>query len=96
MLFSVDLTETSDSPACEITSKPEDDFNFLMEFLRDNKKAFSMVNPSLNFCEYYPGSAGNATPEKHNIDLENSIIIGDHEKDREAGRRAGIKKVIKI
>ena len=34
--------------------------------------------------------------KEHNIDLENSIIIGDHEKDLEAGRRAGIKKVIKI
>ena len=29
------------------------------------------------------------------IKLKN-IIIGDHEKDLEAGRRAGIKKVIKI
>ena len=31
-----------------------------------------------------------------NIDLENSIIIGDTDKDTEAGLNAGLKKVIKI
>ena len=34
--------------------------------------------------------------KKHNIDLENSIIIGDTDKDTEAGLNAGLKKVIKI
>ncbi|HLF18608.1 MAG TPA: radical SAM protein [Candidatus Omnitrophota bacterium] len=52
-----------------LPTETEDDFKYLMDFLRDNKKAFSMVNPSLNFCEYYPGSAGHANPEKYGIDL---------------------------
>ena len=34
--------------------------------------------------------------EEHNIDLGNSVIIGDSDKDTEAGLKAGLKKVIKI
>ena len=34
--------------------------------------------------------------KEYNIDLENSIIIGDTDKDTEAGLNAGLKKVIKI
>ena len=34
--------------------------------------------------------------KEHNIYLENSIIIGDTDKDTEAGLNAGLKKVIKI
>ena len=34
--------------------------------------------------------------KEHDIDLENSIIIGDTDKDTEAGLNAGLKKVIKI
>ena len=60
-----------------LPSETEDDFDFLMEFLRDNRKAFSMVNPSLNFCEYYPGSAGNANPEEHNVDLSKGTLYWD-------------------
>ena len=42
-----------------------------------------------------PGLLFKAAKE-HNIDLENSIIIGDTDKDTEAGLNAGLKKVIKI
>lgn len=34
--------------------------------------------------------------EEHDLDLENSVIIGNSDMDTEAGRRAGLKKVIKI
>ena len=34
--------------------------------------------------------------KEYNIDLENSIMIGDTDKDTEAGLNAGLKKVIKI
>ena len=34
--------------------------------------------------------------EEHIIDLGNSVIIGDSDKDTEAGLKAGLKKVIKI
>src|SRR3989338_34135 len=52
-----------------LPTETEDDFQYLMQFLNKNRHAFSMVNPSLNFCEYYPGSAGHANPEKYGIDL---------------------------
>ena len=42
-----------------------------------------------------PGLLLKASKE-YNIDLENSIIIGDTDKDTEAGLNAGLKKVIKI
>ena len=60
-----------------LPTETEDDFNFLMEFLRDNKNAFSMINPSLNFCEYYPGSKGHQNPEEHNIDLTKGTLFWD-------------------
>ena len=34
--------------------------------------------------------------KEYNIDLDNRIIIGDTDKDTEAGLNAGLKKVIKI
>ena len=58
-----------------LPTETEDDFNFLMEFLGENKDAFSMINPSLNFCEYYPGSAGHDRPEEHGIDLTNGPLF---------------------
>ena len=52
-----------------LPTETEEDFQYLMKFLVENKKSLNMVNPSLNFCEYYPGSAGHANPEKYGIDL---------------------------
>ena len=45
--------------------------------------------------KHQPGLLLKAAKE-YNIDLENSIIIGDTDKDTEAGLNAGLKKVIKI
>ena len=52
-----------------LPGETEDDFIHLIEFLRKNRRAFSMINPSLNFCEFYPGSAGSEYPEKYGLDL---------------------------
>ena len=58
-----------------LPTETEADFEFLMEFLSENKNAFSMVNPSLNFCEYYPGSAGHENPTEHGIDLTDGPLF---------------------
>ena len=60
-----------------LPTETEDDFDQLIEFLAENKKSFSMVNPSLNFCEYYPGSAGHDKPEEHGIDLSKGTLFWD-------------------
>ena len=34
-----------------------------------------MVNPAIQFCEYYPGSSGNANPEKIGIDMSKGTLM---------------------
>ena len=46
-----------------LPGETEEDFQFLLKFLEENKEALIMVNPSIQFCEYYPGSSGHAKPE---------------------------------
>ena len=45
-----------------LPGETEEDFQFLLKFLEENKEALIMVNPSIQFCEYYPGSSGHANP----------------------------------
>jgi len=58
-----------------LPTETEDDFDFLMRFLKENKDAMNMVNPSLNFCEYYPGSAGHDRPQDYGIDLTHGPLF---------------------
>ncbi len=58
-----------------IPGESEDDFQFLMNFLEENKDALVMVNPAIQFCEYYPGSPGNANPDKIGIDLSKGTLF---------------------
>ena len=60
-----------------LPGETEEDFNYLMEFLRDNLDALSMVNPSLNFTEYYPGSSGHKDPGKIGVDLSKGTMMWD-------------------
>ena len=60
-----------------LPGETEEDFNYLMEFLRDNINALSMVNPSLNFTEYYPGSSGHEDPGKIGVDLSKGTMMWD-------------------
>ena len=46
-----------------LPGETEEDFQFLLKFLEENKDALIMVNPAIQFCEYYPGSSGHAKPE---------------------------------
>jgi anaerobic magnesium-protoporphyrin IX monomethyl ester cyclase len=60
-----------------LPTETEEDFNFLCWFLVKYKDSFSMINPSLNFCEYYPGSAGHENPSEYNIDLSKGTLYWD-------------------
>ena len=60
-----------------LPGETEEDFEYLMEFLRDNIKALNMVNPSLNFAEYYPGSSGHEDPDKIGVDLSKGTMMWD-------------------
>ena len=58
-----------------LPGETEEDFQFLLRFLEENQKALIMVNPAIQFCEYYPGSSGNANPEKIGIDLSKGSLM---------------------
>ena len=58
-----------------LPGETDEDFIYLMEFLRDNVESLSMVNPSLNFTEYYPGSSGHDNPDKIGIDLSKGTMM---------------------
>jgi len=82
----------------------EDDFNILSSWMlqefRNNKIQISKVY----FCPHHPEITGKCScrkpnagmlfeaKEEFNIDLKNSIIIGDKERDIEAGINAGLKE----
>jgi len=46
----------------------EDDFDRLLQFVRKNRKFINMVNPSLLFCAFYPGSSGYLNPDRYDIE----------------------------
>jgi len=51
------------------------DFQNLIDFAVKNKRAFNAMNPSLTFCEFYPGSMGYENPEKYGIDMHKGILF---------------------
>jgi len=54
-----------------LPGETDKDFYMLVDFLRKNRKSLSMVNPSINFCAFYPGSFGYHDPSKYGIDVSN-------------------------
>jgi len=58
-----------------LPGETEEDFDYLLQWLRANKKAFDMVNPSLTFCEFYPGCLGYERPDKYGIDLGKGTLF---------------------
>lgn len=58
-----------------LPGETEEDFQLLCKFLEENKNALIMVNPAIQFCEYYPGSSGNANPEKIGIDMSKGTLM---------------------
>lgn len=58
-----------------LPGETDEDFDYLLRWLKKNKKAFDMINPSIIFCEFYPGSLVNEQPEKYGIDLSKGSIF---------------------
>ena len=58
-----------------LPGETEEDFNYLLYWLKKNKKAFNMINPSIIFCEFYPGCFGYEKPEKYGIDLRKGTLF---------------------
>ncbi len=58
-----------------LPGETENDFNGLLDFLKHNRKYISMINPSITFCEFYPGSDGYQTPEKFGINLKKGSLF---------------------
>ncbi len=58
-----------------LPGETEEDFDYLLNWLRKNKNAFNMINPSIVFCEFYPGSLGNKQPEQYGIDLSKGTLF---------------------
>ena len=86
----------------------EEDFLHLTNWMI-KKFAEKFINiTKVYFCPHHPDFTGECSCRKpnpgmilqaqkeYNIDLVNSVLIGDKESDLEAGRRAGIKKLILV
>jgi len=86
----------------------EDDFYQLMEWVKEEFKKRGIIIKDIKFCPHHPDITGvcecrkpNAgmildLAKKYNIDLKNSIMIGDKDSDIEAGKKAGIGKNLKV
>ena len=90
----------------------EGDFHKLTDWMKDRFLDEGIKITDVFFCPYHvdgigkykkdsndrkpnPGMILRAT-EKHNIDLKNSVLIGDKETDIEAAKRAGVGKAILV
>jgi len=64
-----------------IPGETDEDFDYLLHWLKKNRKAFDMINPSITFCEFYPGCLGYEQPEKYGIDLSKGTLFWEtHDK----------------
>ena len=82
----------------------EEDFHKLMQYMIRELKKRGIEIKDYNFCPHHPDITGECEcrkpkpgmilelAKKYNINLDNSIIIGDSVSDVEAAKNAGIKK----
>jgi D-glycero-D-manno-heptose 1,7-bisphosphate phosphatase len=81
----------------------EDDFNVLSQWMIEQFKNQGITINSVYHCPHHPDITGECMCRKPNagmlinakrdldLDLKNSIIIGDRERDIEAGLNAGLR-----
>jgi len=86
----------------------EDDFYKLTEWMKDELQKKGIEIKDVRFCPHHPDITGECEcrkpkpgmildlAKKYDIDLKNSIMIGDGDRDIEAAKRAGIKKTFKV
>ncbi len=82
----------------------EDDFNLLTTWMQSEFLKEDIVIDAVYFCPHHPDISGKCTCRKpepgmlleaakmYDVDLKESIMIGDKERDIEAGLNAGIKE----
>ena len=82
----------------------ENDFNNLTQWMRLQFSEYNIKIEEVYFCPHHPDISGECLCRKpkpgmileatkaYDIDLEHSIMIGDKERDIEAGLNAGIKE----
>ncbi|MCW8896120.1 MAG: D-glycero-beta-D-manno-heptose 1,7-bisphosphate 7-phosphatase [Sulfurimonas sp.] len=82
----------------------EHDFNVLTSWMKKEFEKYAIEIKKVYFCPHHPDISGECECRKpksgmlldaakeFDIDLENSIIIGDKERDIEAGLNAGLKE----
>ena len=83
----------------------EDDFIKLMDWMKEAFKKRGISILDVFYCPHHPDFTGECScrkpkpgmileaAKKYNIDLKNSVLIGDKISDIEAGKRAGISKL---
>ncbi len=49
--------------------------DYLLDFVVKNRRSYDMLNPSLTFCEFYPGSLGYDQPEKYGLDMTKGSLF---------------------
>ena len=84
----------------------EDDFQKLTSYMLDELKKEDIDIAKVYHCNHSPEEGCECrkpspgmllkAKDEFNIDMKNSIMIGDKESDMEAGRRAGVGKCIKV
>jgi D-glycero-D-manno-heptose 1,7-bisphosphate phosphatase len=86
----------------------EEDFHKLTEWMKEEFLKRGVEIKDVKFCPHHPDISGVCECRKpepkmildlaseYNIDLENSILIGDSKRDIEAGEKAGIKTNILV
>lgn len=86
----------------------ETDFSILTDWMISEFKDRGIVISKVYYCPHHPDFTGNCDCRKpnpgmilqaqkdFNLNLQKSVLIGDKDSDLEAGRRAGVLKLIKI
>ena len=60
-----------------LPGETDEDVDYLLKFLEENRDTVNSIYPSLEFCEYYPGSSGNKDPAKIGVDLSKGTLFWD-------------------
>lgn len=80
------------------------DFDILTDWMIGEFKNYGIVISKVYYCPHHPDTSGNCSCRKpepgmilnakreFNLDLSRSLIVGDKERDIEAGMNAGMKE----
>ncbi|MCK4340079.1 MAG: radical SAM protein [Candidatus Cloacimonetes bacterium] len=58
-----------------LPGETDEEAKFLLNFLVKNRRSIDLVNPSPEFCEFYPGSLGYDNPEKYGLDISKGSLF---------------------